>query len=123
MIKSELSIITLSDRCFASDRNPKISFQDSATVSSNIMSNIHYFEIASLSFKIRTKIGEVKLANWQNEQNEMVKLANWQNEQNEMVKLANWQNEQNETVKLANWQNEQVKLANWQNEQSEKCLC
>ena len=26
----------------------------------------------------------------------MVKLANWQNEQNEMVKLANWQNEQNE---------------------------
>ena len=43
----------------------------------------------------------VKLANWQNEQNEMVKLANWQNEQNEMVKLANWQNEQNEMVKLA----------------------
>ena len=38
----------------------------------------------------------VKLANWQNEQNEMVKLANWQNEQNEMVMLANWQNEQNE---------------------------
>ena len=49
----------------------------------------------------------VKLANWQNEQNEMVKLANWQNEkclcrfcpfcwQNEMVKLANGQNEQNE---------------------------
>ena len=37
----------------------------------------------------------------------MVKLANWQNEQNEMVKLANWQNEQNETVKLANGQNEQ----------------
>ena len=35
----------------------------------------------------------------------MVKLANWQNEQNETVKLANWQNEQNETVKLANWQN------------------
>ena len=28
----------------------------------------------------------VKLANWENEQNEMVKLANWQNEQNEMVK-------------------------------------
>ena len=68
----------------------------------------------------------VKLANWQNEQNQMVKLANWQNEQNETVKLANWQNEQNETVKLANWQNEQngmVKLANWQNEQNEKCLC
>ena len=65
----------------------------------------------------------VKLANWQNEQNEMVKLANWQNEQNETVKLANWQNEQNETVKLANWQNEMVKLANWQNEQNEKCLC
>ena len=39
-----------------------------------------------------------------------VKLANWQNEQNETVKLSNWQNEQNETVKLANWQNE-------------KCLC
>ena len=38
----------------------------------------------------------VKLANWQNEQNEMVKLANWQNEHNEMVKLANGQNEQNE---------------------------
>ena len=38
----------------------------------------------------------VKLANWQNEQNEMVDLANLQNEQNEMVKLANWQNEQNE---------------------------
>ena len=37
----------------------------------------------------------------------MVKLANWQNEKNEMVKLANWQNEQNETVKLANGQNEQ----------------
>ena len=43
----------------------------------------------------------------------MVKLANWQNEKNEMVKLANWQNEQNEMVKLANWQNEQ----------NEKCLC
>ena len=43
----------------------------------------------------------------------MVKLANWQNEQNEMVKLANWQNEQNEMVKLANWQNEL----------NEKCLC
>ena len=26
----------------------------------------------------------------------MVKLANWQDEQNEMAKLANWQNEQNE---------------------------
>ena len=52
----------------------------------------------------------VTLANWQNEQNEMVKLANWQNE---MVKLTNWQNEQNEMVKLANWQNEQ----------NEKCLC
>ena len=38
----------------------------------------------------------VKLANWQNEQNEMVNLANWQNEQSEMVKLANGQNEQNE---------------------------
>ena len=38
----------------------------------------------------------VKLANWQNEQNEIVKLANWQNEQNEMVKLANFHNEQNE---------------------------
>ena len=55
----------------------------------------------------------VKLANWQNEQNETVKLANRQNEQNEMVKLANWQNEQNEMVKLANLQNEQ----------NEKCLC
>ena len=51
-----------------------------------------------------------------------VKLANWQNEQNEMVKLANWQNEQNEMVKLANWQNEQ-KLAKWQDERNEKCLC
>ena len=60
-----------------------------------------------------TKKATVKLANWQNEQNEMVKLANWQNEQNETVKLANWQNEQNEMVKLANWQNEQ----------NEKCLC
>ena len=40
----------------------------------------------------------VQLANWQNDQNEMVKLASWQNEQNEMVKLANWQNEQNEMV-------------------------
>ena len=39
-----------------------------------------------------------------------------------MVKLANWQNEQNEMVKLANWQNEQ-KLAKWQDEQNEKCLC
>ena len=44
---------------------------------------------------------------------EMVKLANWQNGQNEIVKLANWQNEQNEMVKLANWQNEQ----------NEKCFC
>ena len=43
----------------------------------------------------------VKLANWQNEQNEMVNLTNWQNEQNEMVRLANWQNEQNEMVTLA----------------------
>ena len=41
----------------------------------------------------------------------MIKLANWQNEQNEMVKLANWQNEQNEMVKLANWQNEQYEMS------------
>ena len=77
-------------------------------------------------------------------QNEMVKLANWQNEQNEnvsvdfpilpillaernapMVKLANWQNEQNKMsfsifpLCPFCWQNEMVKLANWQNEQNE----
>ena len=51
----------------------------------------------------------------------------WQN--NEMVKLANWQNEQNENVFVDFlilpigcpffWQNEMVKLAIWQNEQNE----
>ena len=47
--------------------------------------------------------------------------------QNEMVKLANWQDEQNENISIFPfcpfrpfcWQNEMVKLANWQNEQNE----
>ena len=40
----------------------KKSFQNSATVSRNNKSNIHYFYIASLSFKIRTKIGVCHMA-------------------------------------------------------------
>ena len=38
------------------------SFQNSATVSRNNKSNIHYFKITSLSFKTRTKIGVCTLA-------------------------------------------------------------
>ena len=45
-----------------SDKNPKKSFQNSATISRNNMSNIHYFKITSLSFKTRTKIGVCTLA-------------------------------------------------------------
>ena len=40
----------------------KKSLQNSATVLRNNMSNIHYFQIISLSFKIRTKIGVCTLA-------------------------------------------------------------
>ena len=41
----------------------KKTFQNSATVPRNNMSNIRYFEITSLSFKIRTKISICTLAN------------------------------------------------------------
>ena len=43
-------------------KKTKTSFQNSATVSRNNTSNIHYFEITSLSFKIRTKISVCTLA-------------------------------------------------------------
>ena len=43
-------------------KNPKKSFQKSTTVLRNNMSNIHYFEITSLSFTIRMKIGICTLA-------------------------------------------------------------
>ena len=40
----------------------KKSFQNSATVSRNNKSNIHYFQITSISFKTRTKIGVCTVA-------------------------------------------------------------
>ena len=44
-------------------QNKQKSFQNSATVSRNFKTNIHYFANTSLSFKIRTKIGVCILAN------------------------------------------------------------